>query len=229
MTIINKGIIFVSMTLGLLGFYFHYLNPENPILLGPSLILFGLVWLICTGLKDARLKKYGEITAMRKLKREILDVSRETFIAGSDGEKLKIYGAWVADRMGHWKQFFHNKKIHKIIASVQNEYALLHKPGRYRLGNMGVEYELQTKYLHCALMNTTWDELATNTSDWKGEIILLRSPGGNVEISLIVQTVLDIAAFPMSLRRDERSEAWRRFAKVSLVEKPDDIFIIPMH
>ncbi len=105
---------------------------------------------------------------------------------------------------------------------------------KYRLGNQPEEYELSEKYLGWIPEGFAgWQEYADKHlllphSEWPKELTLV-SPTGQEKVAMIAHQTLIKDAFPLSFFGEERAENWHRFYKVSLHEKPEEKFVIPMH
>jgi hypothetical protein len=105
---------------------------------------------------------------------------------------------------------------------------------KYRLGNQPEEYEFSEEYLKWRLEGySDWKELCDKflLLDKKGRpaTITLVSPDGKKKVTLNLFQILSKDAFPLSFHGEERAKNWWIFLKVSASDRPEEMFIVPVH
>lgn len=101
---------------------------------------------------------------------------------------------------------------------------------KYRLGNQPEEYELKTDYLGWFPEgDKDWFEnILDPFYEYKNKEINLLGPNEE-RVTLIMYQMLIKDAFHMKVFREKRFENWHSFCLVSLQDRLEEKFLIPLH
>lgn len=103
---------------------------------------------------------------------------------------------------------------------------------KYRLGNEPEKYELVDKYLGWIPKGyKDWSQFHLEISHIPspGFICTIMNPKNQDKVNLILRQVLKKGAFPISFLTEDRATNWLNFCLVSEIEKPEVVFVIPLH